>query len=231
MGKQSKIWVQGSNQSLICMFVFQELPLLYKEVCLRKPTFSSLNPPKKTTRAKPLPFQCNLCKKKTTFKSMPDMKMHMKVTHKNTDITPQRKPTRAIGRPNVINISVSSDLLDSENDLTLYKSVSQEEETTIMTYKCTFCDNSFLELHKVSQHERENHSESITVLELSCEMCVYKTSNQNEMSEHLVSNHCPPEATELTCEQCEYKTVNKNDIFMLLHSMPHLKVYYSHAKV
>ena len=124
MGKQSKIWVQGSNQSLICMFVFQELPLLYKEVCLRKPTFSSLNPPKKTTRAKPLPFQCNLCKKKTTFKSMPDMKMHMKVTHKNTDITPQRKPTRAIGRPNVINISVSSDLLDSENDLTLDKSVS-----------------------------------------------------------------------------------------------------------
>ena len=40
-GKKSKIMVQGKNKALMCIFVFEQLPLLYKEVCKKKPTLQS----------------------------------------------------------------------------------------------------------------------------------------------------------------------------------------------
>ena len=85
--KGSKLMLQGSIQSLICSFVFQELPKVYKLVCENQPRALEDKPRlKKKTPAKPT-VKCDQCKFKST---MIQMKMHIQNVH--------TKPRRASKR-------------------------------------------------------------------------------------------------------------------------------------
>ena len=70
--KGIKIMLQGSRQSLLCAYVFEELPKIYKLVCNNKP--KKLETKNKKTPGKPS-VKCDQCKFKS---SLIQMKMHMK---------------------------------------------------------------------------------------------------------------------------------------------------------
>ena len=87
--KGSKLMLQGSIQSLICSYVFTELPKIYKRVCELKPKQLEEDKLKKQkTPGKQMMVKCDQCR----FKSnMIQMKMHLKNVH-------AKKPTRASKR-------------------------------------------------------------------------------------------------------------------------------------
>ena len=68
--------LQGRIQSMICSFVFQELPIIYKMVVERKSKAVNDQSKKKTT-AEPS-VKCDQCKFKS---SMIQMKLHIKNVH------------------------------------------------------------------------------------------------------------------------------------------------------
>ena len=71
--KGSKLMVQGKKQAVLCKYVFQELPKLYKSVCTNKPK-------KLVFMKKPVKpdVKCDKCPFKS---SLLQMKMHMKTVH------------------------------------------------------------------------------------------------------------------------------------------------------
>ena len=79
--------LQGSRQSLICSFVFQELPKIYKLVFAKKPKTIEGNLKTKKTPSKPT-VSCDQCKYKS---SIIQMKMHIKTVH-------DKRPKRAAKR-------------------------------------------------------------------------------------------------------------------------------------
>ena len=80
--------LQGSIQSLICAYVFNELPRIYKHVRLTKPKpLEDKQKKKQSTPGKAL-VKCDQCRFKST---MVQMKMHIKNIH-------SKKPTRASKR-------------------------------------------------------------------------------------------------------------------------------------
>ena len=79
--------LQGSCQSVLCSYVFGELPKIYKLVCANKPKVLEPNKRSVIKPAKP-DVKCEKCKYKST---MIQMKMHMKTVHGN-------KPVRASKR-------------------------------------------------------------------------------------------------------------------------------------
>ena len=91
--KQSKILIQGSVQSLICEYVFCDLPQIYKMVSLRKVPYISLRQSKRKRPTTPIKkrnmkhkpsaklecLNCVLC----DFSSVSNVKIikHMKTKH------------------------------------------------------------------------------------------------------------------------------------------------------
>ena len=75
--KGSKLMIQGSRQSILCAYVFNELPKIYKIVSANKPTFVQTNTKlrKKTVKST---VNCDQCKFKSTLIKM---KMHLKTVH------------------------------------------------------------------------------------------------------------------------------------------------------
>ena len=82
--KKSNILVQGGIQHLNCLYVFEELSKIYKQVCKQIP---SLIPNERKTRSSCL-VSCGLCKKETT---VIELKKHMTSVHSNRTPTHKRK--------------------------------------------------------------------------------------------------------------------------------------------
>ena len=76
--KGSKIMIQGGRQSLICSYVFEELPRIYREVCKNRPKVEE-SMLKVQRNQKPC-VKCEQCKFKS---SLIQMKMHMKTVLPN----------------------------------------------------------------------------------------------------------------------------------------------------
>ena len=74
--KGSKLMLQGSRQSVLCAYVFEELPKIYKLVCANKPVRLQISD-RPGRKVKPS-VKCNECKYKST---LIQLKMHMKTVH------------------------------------------------------------------------------------------------------------------------------------------------------
>ena len=96
--KGSKLMIQGSRQSVLCSYVFEELPKIYKLVCLNKPERIESSYSTRRIPGKPL-VKCDQCKYKSTLLQM---KMHMKTVHvtkpkrtkRSPNFTPVIKPAK-----------------------------------------------------------------------------------------------------------------------------------------
>lgn len=196
--KQSKFLIQGGIQSVICEFVFCELPKIYKLVCLKKvSSVTSLRYPKRkriTTpakkrniRYKPATKQdgirCAICE----FTSVSNVKMirHMKSSHTKTchdknisGFVNPPVPKQTILDENMSVLLVSDDELenDKRNEETLNEDVLPPTIKPFPLYKCNECSfatttTADLKEHKKNVHERERNSDmtrSWEVLEVIC---------------------------------------------------------------
>ena len=120
--------IQGCRQSLICSYVFDELPKIYKMVCNNKPVkMEEIARGKKTSFVK-----CDQCKYKS---SMIQMKMHIKSIHKTSrskvnkrlsNFTPIVKPSKKSkhGIPSKLNLLLNADDTFSGKETPLQKSIS-----------------------------------------------------------------------------------------------------------
>ena len=70
--KISKFLVQGGNQVVKQLFVFDELPTIYKSVCAQKPKLEM-------KKAERVPYKCNQCK--VTATTLADLRKHTKTKH------------------------------------------------------------------------------------------------------------------------------------------------------
>ena len=77
--KGSKLLLQGGSQSLLCSYVFDELPNIYKLVCENKPLSLRMKPRSKRDVASNL-VKCIQCKFKS---SLAQMSKHMSSEHSN----------------------------------------------------------------------------------------------------------------------------------------------------
>ena len=121
--KGSKLMIQGCRQSLICSYVFDELPKMYKMVCNNKPVQME-----ESARGKKTSFvKCDQCKYKS---SMIQMKMHIKsihsssrakVTKRLSNFTPIVKPAKKSkhGKPNKMNLLLNAEGIADESILLL----------------------------------------------------------------------------------------------------------------
>ena len=71
--KSSKLMIQSGNMSLVCLYVFSELPRIYKNLCTY---LATIEEEKKSQNL----VECGQCKVKAT---MIGMKMHLKTAHSN----------------------------------------------------------------------------------------------------------------------------------------------------
>ena len=84
--KGSKLMLQAGKQSVLCSYVFDELPKVYEEVCQKKPK-RSIQLPTIKRNSKPV-VKCDLCKFKS---SMIQMKMHIRNVHGSKQSQPAKR--------------------------------------------------------------------------------------------------------------------------------------------
>ena len=92
--KASKLMLQGSTQSLICSYVFSELPKIYKLVCEAQPKPLEGNMKKKpTVKCDQCHFKSNMIKMKLHIKNM-HIKKATRASKRLPDFTPVVKPSK-----------------------------------------------------------------------------------------------------------------------------------------
>ena len=198
--------LQGSRQSLICSFVFEELPKIYKLVWANKPR--SIEGSQKTP-LKPV-VTCDQCKYKA---SMIQMKMHIKTVHaqnrpKRTakrlqHFTPLVKPAkRSKSKQSLINLN-SEGIVDDNSVLLMDGSfcgnLPHLEELVAPDISVEFVQNK----EHCSQSVQEDVPVQIKPL-FSCDKCEFDCEYEENLSGHMKESHIDKE-----CIDCEV-TVQKN---------------------
>ena len=218
--KQSKILVQGAIQSLICEFVFCELPKIYKLVSSRKvlslaplryPKRKRLTTPLKKRNirykpaAKPDVRHCAFC----DFKSVSNVKVirHMKTLHTEPCLTTP--------------LLVEDMSLVSDDD-----EVSGKETEKLLDErsKCVDCDflasnESELENHlgKCNKSKKSSNLNEDAVVPpivkpqplYKCNKCSFTTTDTANLTEHKKNSHEKEEEETVflhTCISCDFKT-------------------------
>ena len=187
--KGSKIMIQGKLQSLLCSYVFDELPRIYKTVCENRPKKIETNK-KKSTPSKP-GVQCEQCK---FTSSLIQMKMHIKTVHRT-------KPNRMMKR-----LSNFTPRMEQKKKKKQDKSISMNivmnsegvmEDDSIMVYVDTFSGKEGPQIKPaksdtIISNEEVTLEESAEVIELkdelSCSKCDFKTTVKDELVDHISSH-------------------------------------------
>ena len=202
--KGSKLMLQGSIQSMICSFVFNELPRIYKTVCERKPKplggEAKKNP---KTPGKPL-VKCDKCRFKST---MIQMKMHMKNIHtvkprrasKRLPVfTPNAKPTK---RSKPLTTLDNTIVIEGTNDDSI---LLVEDDLSPFTFDATNLDEIVKDsIETPNENEKQNNMEE-TIL-VSCNLCDFDTDSEQELMNHQIKGiHKTETSASYKCEECEF---------------------------
>ena len=191
--KGSKLMIQGSRQSIICSYVFEELPKIYKLVRLNKPeamAVESKNTRKNQGRAI---VKCDQCKFKS---SMLQMKMHIKTVHgpkpqrskRTSNFTPRTKPAKKSksNEPNLDMILSSEGIIDNS--------------FLLVDNEGSFIENQGLLGVEVAPPEVEIKSL------ITCSKCEFDSESSEDMKEHVNKIHIPFE-----CLECSF-TSDENTV-------------------
>ena len=156
--KGSKLMLQGSNQSLICSYVFEELPKMYKLVCDNKPKPLEDKNKTKMTPSKPA-VKWEQCKFKS---SLMQMKMHMKSVHgtrprRNSkrlrNFSPIIKSSKRCKNEKSLKMDLminSEGIIDEENSYLLVDDTFSGKETLLE--ECTKAEENIEETSRRGKH-------------------------------------------------------------------------------
>ena len=202
--KGSKIMIQAGRQSVICSYVFEELPRIYDEVCQKKPkTIKKISRVK--TNSKPF-VKCDLCKFKS---SLLQMKMHIKSVHGSMrtaaskrlqDFTPL--PAKKVRKAKKLAIDQISHLNTKEYDNSLLRAddsfseknpdvftieeieQKQKPEPATILQEDLYLMN--ISLNEKVQVENEMSSEEMCYV---CTLCAKTFVEETELENHLQQIH------------------------------------------
>ena len=197
-GNGSKLMIQGSVQSLICSFVFKELPKIYRIVCENKPKTIQESRKAKRELKKPS-VNCELCNFKS---SLIQMKLHIKNVHANKTkraskrspaFTPIAKPPKRVKSNKAINCQGLIDdsmflVPDGPHDDTM--ETLQEQEAVPMEV----------------QGGNPNIDVNVTGL-LSCNHCEFDCELETDLQEHMlkgIHSHRTERDEAFDCEECNF---------------------------
>ena len=200
--KGSKLMIQGSRQSIICSYVFEELPKIYKLVRLNKPEVMAIGT--RTTKRMPVRaiVKCDQCKYKS---SMLQMKMHIKTVH-------GAKPQRSKRSPNFTPLTKPAKR--SKSDETKLDMMINSEGIIDNSLLLADIDGSFIENHKtvtLGVKVAEPEVDKVEMRSLfTCSKCEMDYESSEEMEEHMRMIHKPFE-----CIECNFSS--NEDIVLKEH--------------
>ena len=194
--------LQGCKQSVLCSYVFDELPKIYKLVCSNKPKKLAI---KKKLIVKPV-VRCDQCNFKS---SLIQMKMHMKTVHgakprrtsKRTANftpmvkTPKRPKTASLSYEGVIDSDCSilddtfggqrtaSPIKDMKTLLTpVVKSVKSDVPSKVSPQNMSICSVS-------DDDDETNFRELLLTEKKHCVLCNFSTEIEEDLEKHRVESH------------------------------------------
>ena len=208
--KGSKLMLQGSRQSVLCAYVFTELPKIYKLVCANKPNKLQINNGSGRKIGKPL-VKCEKCKYKST---LIQMKMHMKTVHGNrptraskrlpnfTPVIKVAKRTKSdLGVLNCEGIGDDSSILLIDDTFSGRDAPTEKDEITlseldkVVSEQYTFENtgsNGQIPQPKVPIFHVPNEGENDVLMETedrSFDRCEFECNDQTMLNEHIVLTH------------------------------------------
>ena len=181
-GKGSKLMIQGRVQSLICSFVFSELPKIYKLVSQNKPKMLQSSSKPKNIKRKPN-VKCDQCNFKS---SLLQMKLHMNNVHaskprraskRTSSFTPISKPTKR------------SKSYESQSFNRVINSEGSVDDSILMlldTPKKDILETLNEEPVPVTAEEHKQTKSGVTMKAIiSCNLCEFDCENNTELEEHM----------------------------------------------
>ena len=170
----SKLMLQGSHQSILCSYVFEELPNIYKLVCANKPRrLESRSGPPRKSNSKPV-VKCDQCNFKST---LVQMKMHLKTIHAT-------KPKRAHERlPNFTPLTKPAKRSKPANTIINCEGIVDDDSILLI-------DDSFTGREKPIDINIETNSpqeENIVEMKplLSCGKCEFDCETEENLKAHV----------------------------------------------
>ena len=158
----SKIMIQGGIQINICMFVFNMLPQIYKEVCKIAPE----EPIKSIRKKKQSMVSCDQCKVKAT---LIDMKMHLKTAHSK----PSVKLTKQLRSQSIIEekmLKCDNCAFKAKESQTLIKhidAIHQNPWSIVKGFDCKQCDSVCNTSEQLDRHIETKHSNQELIVDLT----------------------------------------------------------------
>ena len=159
--KKSKFLIQGGNHAFKCLFVFNEMPKIYKMVRDMKPKNQNL----KTE------IQCGQCSVK--YKSKKDLRIHFLTTHSKSGRLCYSPSVKRLGRTKTMRrvkervISYTEEdekLLDEDtsiSDIEEIEEISVIEKTTKepLSFRCLECDYTAMDKFQMEVHLKDFHKD------------------------------------------------------------------------
>ena len=182
----SKLMLQGSIQTMICSYVFTELPKIYKMVCETRPKFLD---DKAKVKQKAL-VKCEQCRFKS---SMIQMKMHIKNIH-------TKKPVRASKRLQAFTPKIKSAKRSKP------ESVSEDTSFLMVPDITEGVEVITLEEDKKGEAQELSNAVNMDVVDiLSCSKCDFETERENDLQRHVDSGiHHISDSASYKCEECAF---------------------------
>ena len=230
----SKLLLQAGKQSLLCSYVFEELPKIYKEVSENKPKV--LEEPKIKKHAKPV-VKCDQCKFKS---SLLQMKMHVrnvhtrkptKVSKRLQNFTPVIKSPKKVKtdvnrsvlspimgiEPLVTSLSVKKELFDNTVNIEeLHEVQTLPEDISLMNISRGVIDDVFIDASP------ENSAENVMNEDTNflCTACGQTFSEELLLDEHVVEHEKKQNLVEemslaetvIICGDCAKGFANLNEV-------------------
>ena len=171
--KKSKFLIQGGNHAFKCLFVFNEMPKIYKMVCDLKPKISKLR----------TEIQCGQCSVK--YKTKKDLRIHFLTTHSKSGRLCHSPSVKRLGRTKTMRrvkekvLSYAEDvekLLDEDTSITEIEDsdeITVIENTTIngttttdkipatdpLSFRCLECDYRAMDKFQMEVHLQDLHKD------------------------------------------------------------------------
>ena len=204
--------LQGSIQSLICSYVFNLLPIIYKKVCVAKSKPLVVELKKKQPTPGKAFVKCDKCHFKS---SMVQMKMHIKNIHMkkatraskrfpvftpDVKASKRTKPESILNKVNMINIvNLDDSVLLSHDEPAPFDATSLDEMVI----------DSITTEDKILPNNMEATQQQDDVL-IKCCVCEYEAKDARHIKDHEMTKHgmvkCPK------CDNTIYEALLRNHL-------------------
>ena len=216
--KGSKLMIQGSKQSILCSYVFDELPRIYKSVCETAPK-AIINKVKSIKKSSQSVVKCVQC----SFKGdLNQIKVHIQNNHTMRPrravkrlplFTPISKPSKKskINKICVTDININSEAANDDILIAADQSRCDNSlEIVTMTdlFTCNLCQHEAETVDELNKHITSSH-----VASSSPDISSSKTSTADSRTPtKTITDFVSPQSLDIHCDKCSFKTSHTTEL-------------------